>query len=118
MKWPLHPYFFSFCCAAIICRPPRTWRSEALQSWQVDVDHGSVPRSIWDVAIGDPVYWVTIIILANCATHVLLGWPDGSLVWVLMGLFEKAVSYRLRQRTFEEPRALRTHRGTFDGAPR
>ena len=66
-----------------------------MQSWQTDEQHGNVPRAMWNVAMGDPVYWVTCVILAHCATHVLLGWPDGSLVWILATLFEKAVSYRL-----------------------
>ena len=48
--------------------------------------------------MGDPVYWVTCVILAHCVTHVLLGWPDGSLVWILATIFEKAVSYRLPMR--------------------
>ena len=71
-KTSLRLFFFCFFCY-FVRRPPRTWRSEVFQLWAVDVDHGNTPRSLWNIAVGDPIFWVTIVILANCATHVLLG---------------------------------------------
>ena len=91
-----------FCDFA--CRPPKTWDCQKLTSWQTDEQHGNVPRAMWNVAMGDPVFWITCVILAHCASHVLLGWPDGSLVWILISIFEKAARYRLplRQRPTQE----------------
>ena len=69
-----------------------------MQSWQRDETHGNVLRTLWFVALGNPTYWVACLVLAYCASHVLLGWPDGSLVWILTTIFEKAVSHRLSSR--------------------
>ena len=66
-----------------------------MQSWQRDETHGNMLRTLWFVALGNPTYWVACLVLAHCASHVLLGWPDGSLVWILTTIFEKAVSHRL-----------------------
>ena len=66
-----------------------------------------VPFGMWRlVTLFTRSLLLSFIIFVNCAIYVLLGWPDGSLVWVLMGLFEKAISYRLARRSFVAPRAL------------
>ena len=79
-------------------RPPLNWRNTTMQSWQRDETHGNVLRTLWFVALGNPTYWVACLVLAHYASHVLLGWPDGSLVWILTTIFEKAVSHRLSSR--------------------
>ena len=79
-------------------RPPKKWGSAALESWKDDEEHGKVPRAYWYVAVGNPMFWVACFILAHCSTHVLLGWPDGSLVWVLTTVFERAASFCLSHR--------------------
>ena len=86
------------CAFPFLCRPPRKWETSSLESWRVDTGHGNVPRAYWYVAVGNPMFWVACFILAHCSTHVLLGWPDGSLVWVLTAMFERAASFCLSHR--------------------
>ena len=44
------------------------------------------------------MFWVACFLLAHCSTHVLLEWPDGSLVWILTAVFEQAASFLLSPR--------------------
>ena len=93
--------FFSFlfpCACAFPRRPPPHWKEPVLESWRTDEEHGGVPRALWLVALGNPVFWVASFVLAHCTTHVLLGWPDGSLVWILTAVFEQAASFLLPYR--------------------
>ena len=44
-----------------------------MQLWQRDEAYRNMLRTLWFVALGNPTYWVACLLLACCASYVLLG---------------------------------------------